>query len=220
MEKLSDQIIYTGCWAVLFLYIAATLLVFVRRSCVSYAASFLFACALWIDLTLFNLWFLLPALYHHLHDVESWDVSSWCGLVRTVVDSNALGDVGLMMLGWFASSLSISNSLSMWENEGCENMHFAHNHGGLTGVVMRLAVRVRDYVGIEEEEGIDRLRIGDDGEPVSVPRRGSLLFAFPRFIHKYIPVPKRITSPVDGTDREDTMDEKMTIRCQEPDEMV
>ncbi|KAI1502114.1 hypothetical protein F5X99DRAFT_408304 [Biscogniauxia marginata] len=233
MENISDQIIYGGCWAILFLYVATTLLVFVRRSCVGYAASFLFACALWLDLTLFNLWFLLPAFYYHLRDDIDFHRGGGGGddvVVSSSGSGSALGDLGLMALGWFASSLSISNSLSMWEVESdCDAARTHDCHRGLTGCIIRLATRAKEYVGIEEEDGEEGIASSqiddDDGERqmVNAPRRKSILFAFPRYAHKYIPLPRRASpSPLDGVDSptRHVVDEKAAVRYQEPDGVV
>lgn len=93
-----DQIMYVGCWVVLMLYIFTTLVVFTQGSSVACAASFLFACALWVDLCLFNVWFFLPAFIYHALELDL-HADSLGGRIRAVVVSDAAQDLYLMLLG-------------------------------------------------------------------------------------------------------------------------
>ncbi|KAI0018005.1 hypothetical protein F4780DRAFT_563682 [Xylariomycetidae sp. FL0641] len=155
-----DQLVYGGCWVVLGLYIVATLAVFVRRSCVSHACAFLLACALWLDLSLFNVWFMLPALAQHVRDA-----------LQSGSSVAALQDLGLMALGWSASALAMSNSAAMMGCGGCARAN----------PVARLADHVMmRYVGFHAP---------DLALPGATDHRrtSSALFAFPRLVHAYLP---------------------------------
>ncbi len=101
----ADQIMYAGCWVILMLYIVSTLTVFARQTCIRCAASFLFACILWLDLTLFNVWFFLPAFVCHIREIDL-HVDNAYGLFRAIFTSEAARDVYLMMLGSCEYSLN------------------------------------------------------------------------------------------------------------------
>lgn len=93
-----NQIMYMGCWVVLFLYTISTLVAFARQSCIACAASFFFACLLWLDLSLFNAWFFLPAFISHAREIDL-QADDTMALVRVVLASEAARDVYLIMLG-------------------------------------------------------------------------------------------------------------------------
>jgi hypothetical protein len=108
----SDQVVYTGCWVVLLLYITTTLLVFTQRSCVGCAASFLFACVLLADLAIFNARFLLPSFARHIRQLDIL-TDSYIGLLRVIVTSEAAWDLYLMLLGWCKYSLGLPLSTAI-----------------------------------------------------------------------------------------------------------
>lgn len=209
--QLATQIIYGSCWVILALYMLTTALVFTQRSCISYAASFLFACALWVDLTLFNFWFLLPTLFRHLCELEvtlpaaaaagSSDgaapggyVASSVAVVQSLASSAAVEDLALMLVGWLASAMSISNSFDVWQRmELYLDMEPHRRHGPVARRVIWLARRVDGYVGIEQT---GKLRLPDDEAGGSGSGSGSksrwarpatsAIFAVPRWSHKYM----------------------------------
>ncbi|CAJ2504716.1 Uu.00g121100.m01.CDS01 [Anthostomella pinea] len=192
-------IIYGACWTNLLLYMASTLVVFIRRGCVSYAASVLFACALWLHITLFNSWFLLPALFRHLHGVELHGGGA-ADLIRRLVSSHAAAGLGLMLLGWLASSLAIFNAIGMLQIEGCGALG-PHNHAsGLARFVIRAAERVSQRVGIEG--AASPTLGGPDESAAAAATRKSIIFMFPRFVHACIPLPARgLPAPEYGNER-------------------
>ncbi|KAH9886622.1 hypothetical protein F4778DRAFT_758548 [Xylariomycetidae sp. FL2044] len=190
MMSVMDQSVYAGSWAILVLYALTTLLVFSQRTCSSYAASFVFACALWLDLALFNIWFLLPAFARHLAEVvpqlRDAQVTGPCDVLRGLLTSYAAEDLGLIILGWLASSLSVFNSLSMWETEGCHAAPNPEQHAH--GRVATLVIRAAD--GLKHGMGFDQL--GDaTGESIPVFGRRSIVFALPRFAYRCIQYPTR-----------------------------
>ncbi|KAK7753158.1 hypothetical protein SLS62_004891 [Diatrype stigma] len=207
--ELATQIIYGSCWVILALYMLTTALVFTQRSCISYAASFLFACALWVDLTLFNFWFLLPTLYRHLCDLEvilpaaaaaaaggdggsalCCYAASSVAVVQSLASSAAMEDLALMLVGWLASAMSISNSFDIWQRMELYLDTEPHcRHGPVARRVIWLARRVDGYVGIEQT---GRLRLPDDDNDGTenksrrmTPGAGAI-FAVPRWTHKYM----------------------------------
>ncbi|KAI3320274.1 hypothetical protein HD806DRAFT_524934 [Xylariaceae sp. AK1471] len=141
-----DQIIYIGCWVVLVLYIITTLLVFTQRSCVGSAASFLFAGVLWVDLTMFNAWFLLPSFARHIRQLDM-HTDSPIALLRVILASEAARDLCLMILGWFGSCLAVTNAASMLRSEGCEAIH-PHEHGRLARCSIKLVYRMCNSLGL------------------------------------------------------------------------
>lgn len=193
----TTQILYGSCWVILALYMLTTILVFTQRSCTSYAASFLFACALWVDLTLFNFWFLLPAFFRHLYEFEGLIAGTGGeggggGLghaARSVATSPALEDLALMLIGWLASAMSISNSFDVWQRMELylDTEPHRHHHGPVAGRIIGLARRMDGYVGIEQT---GRLRLPDarGDEPRRRSARTGAIFAVPRWAHKYMMV--------------------------------
>ncbi|KAI8628410.1 hypothetical protein F5Y19DRAFT_137574 [Xylariaceae sp. FL1651] len=194
---ISDQVIYAGCWVVLALYIITTLLVFTQRSCVSCAASFLFACILWVDLTIFNIWFFLPALARHTRELDL-QYDNPIRLVQVLLASDAAEDICLMMLGWFGSCLSISNAANMLETEGCRAVGL-HNHGRFAKYTISLVYQVREYVGMEDFTAFGPFTTSAASRPV---RQRSLLFAIPRFVHAYISRPTAVLPPLNPASKE------------------
>ncbi|KAI1341246.1 hypothetical protein F5Y15DRAFT_414364 [Xylariaceae sp. FL0016] len=206
----TDQIIYGGCWSVLILYIVSTLLVFTRRGCLSYAASFLFACALWLDLTLFNIYFLTPALFQHLHQIDLRSTSDILGAARLVITSDAAEDLALMVIGWLASSLAISNSISMLEAEGCMAMLPHTHHGPLARRFIGAAERAKEYVGMDE---FTSPRLSATGE--AEPSRRSVVFALPRLVHAKILLPRSNSFYPSRNADEQFMSEKALMRLED-----
>lgn len=93
-----DQVMYAACWVVLLLYIFTTLVVFTHGSRVACAASFLFSCALCLDLCLFNAWFFLPAFIYHLLDIDL-HADNLSGFIRAVFFGDAAQDLYMILLG-------------------------------------------------------------------------------------------------------------------------
>ncbi|KAI0534444.1 hypothetical protein GGR58DRAFT_59364 [Xylaria digitata] len=162
----SDQIMYAGCWVILMLYIVTTLAVFTRQSCIGCAAAFLIACLLWLDLSLFNAWFFLPAFMRHMWEIDL-HVDSAISFFRSIFTSEAARDVYLIMLGSFTSYthtepdyvgclltlivcivgswLAVFNAASMLRTEGCIAM-FPHEHGRLSRYLIRSVYQLCDYL--------------------------------------------------------------------------
>ncbi|KAI1361657.1 hypothetical protein F5Y08DRAFT_12264 [Xylaria arbuscula] len=107
-----NRITYTGCWVILFLYTVSTLIAFARQSRTACTASFIFANLLWLDLSLFNVWVLIPALFFHLDELNIQGDNT-IGLIRDVLASEAARDVYLIILGLFGSTLALFNATSM-----------------------------------------------------------------------------------------------------------
>ncbi|KAI1757979.1 hypothetical protein F4782DRAFT_5346 [Xylaria castorea] len=141
----SDRIIYTGCWVVLMLYISTTLIVFVRRSCIVCAVSFICACILFLDLSLFNTWFFLPAFRYHIREVDIHG-ENIIGAFHVILCSEAAWDVYLIILGSFGSWLAVYNAASMLKTEGCAAI-VPHRHGRITGYLIKSVYRMCDYLG-------------------------------------------------------------------------
>ncbi|KAI1276945.1 hypothetical protein F5Y07DRAFT_117829 [Xylaria sp. FL0933] len=142
----SDQIMYAGCWVVLMLYIASTLSVFARRSCIGCALSFLFACILWLDLVLFNVWFFLPAFVYHVQEINIHRNNTF-DIFQVIVTSEAARDIYLMVLGSLGSSLAVFNAASMLQTEGRIAM-LEYKPGRLSGYFIKSIYRVCDYLDI------------------------------------------------------------------------
>ncbi|KAI0430530.1 hypothetical protein F5Y09DRAFT_307456 [Xylaria sp. FL1042] len=141
-----DQIMYASCWVVLMLYIASTVTVFARRSCIGCAVSFLFACLLWLDLSLFNAWFFLPAFVCHVQEIDL-HVNNTVDLFQVIFTSEAARDIYLMMLGSFGSSLAVFNAANMLQNEGRIAM-YRHEPGRFSRYFIKSVYRVCDYLDI------------------------------------------------------------------------
>ncbi|KAI1858125.1 hypothetical protein JX265_010793 [Neoarthrinium moseri] len=181
MRWLDDTIYYTCCFVVI-LHSLSALLVITHGRCGVYAAAFLVACAMWVDLTALNLWFFLPTIVHEAPNIELnlggtlWeDVSN---LVQTVFLSTAATYLYMMLFGWFVGSMSLSNALSMWQGEGCDAMD-SHCHTGISGRVIRLAHLAEAYVGIRDVGYLPFL----EDEETQTRSAGSCLFIVPRWLH-------------------------------------
>lgn len=182
MTLLDDVIYYTCCFVVI-LHTFSSLLVITHGRCSVYAGAFLIACAMWIDVSILNLWFFIPTIikesssikFHFTHDpwTDIWTV------VSGVFLSTAASYVYMMLFGWFVGSMSLSNALAMWQKEGCDAMD-AHHHTGLAGRVIRLAHRAEEYVGIWDAGYLPFL----EDEDTKGKRWSSCLFAGPRWLHR------------------------------------
>ncbi len=189
--NVANQIVYGSCWAILIMYMLTSVLVFTQRSCTSFAASFLFACALWVDLTVFNFCVLMPAFFRHLCELELVPAVAGNGgfadaassMVRSLATSPALEDLALMLVGWLASAMSISNSFDLWQRMERRLDTGPHFHGPLATRIIWLAGRVDGRVGIEQAE---ELRLPDVHGNGSCRTRPSAIFAVPRWGHKYM----------------------------------
>ncbi|KAI0912624.1 hypothetical protein F4823DRAFT_161551 [Ustulina deusta] len=148
----ADQIMYAGCWVILMLYIVSTLTVFARQTCIRCAASFLFACILWLDLTLFNVWFFLPAFVCHIREIDL-HVDNAYGLFRAIFTSEAARDVYLMMLGSFGSWLAVFNAASMLQTEGCITTSL-HEYGRVSRYFIKLVYRICHYLDVGNDDVI------------------------------------------------------------------
>lgn len=183
---LLDECIYYTCCFIVILHSLSALFVVTHGRCSVYAAAFIVASAMWLGLTVLNLWFFLPPIlqdaslitFHFTGDVFG-DVVS---MVREVLLSSSASYLYMMTFGWFVGSMSLSNALTMWQREGCEAMD-AHQHSGLAAWVVRVAYRVEEYVGIEDTP---QLVFWSDGEAIEPSRaRRSFIFALPRRLHPY-----------------------------------
>ncbi|RYC58272.1 hypothetical protein CHU98_g7944 [Xylaria longipes] len=140
-----DRIIYTGCWVVLILYILTTLIAFTQRSSIAYAASFLSACILFLDLSLFNTYFFLPAFRYHIREVDIRGENA-IGVLRAIFCSEAAWDVYLIILGSFGSWLAVFNAAKMLKTEGCA-ITTLHGHGRVARYFIKSVDRLSDYLG-------------------------------------------------------------------------
>lgn len=185
-----DDAIYYTCCFVVVLHSLSAIFVITHGRCSTYAATFLVACAMWIDLTALNLWFFLPTIIQEWPQIN-FNVSPtatgflWSdalALAKEVLGSASASYFYMMLFGWFVGSMSLSNALSMWQREGCDAMN-PHTHTGVAGWVVRLADRVEDYVGIYEEGYLPfRVEKAVDDETRA---RKSWVFAVPRALNRY-----------------------------------
>lgn len=89
---------YTGCWLALALYVLTTVAAFRRPSGISCAVSFLSACILWLHLTIFNVWFFMPAFIYHIRE-SHLQADSIGGFFEAIVTSEPAKDIYLVGLG-------------------------------------------------------------------------------------------------------------------------
>lgn len=184
MWWLLDDAVYYTCCSVVLLHSLAALLVITHGRCSVYAAAFLIACAMWIDLTALNLWFFLPTIVRSASRIE-FELTGDCwgdavAAVRAVLLSPAASYLFMMFFGWFVGSMSLSNALSMWQREGCDAMD-AHSHAGVAAWVIRLAHRAEELVGITDAGYLPLL----EAEESLARSRRSCIFAVPRMLHPY-----------------------------------
>ena len=206
-----NDIIYGSCCAILILYMITTVLVFIQRGCTSYAASFLFACALWVNLTLFNFSFLLPSLIRHVSEIEAptarWDEPFGLAAGRATlrfVTSPAMKDLAFMLVGWLSSAMSISNSLEIWqEMEQYLDATEPNDHGIVVKQILCLARRVEGYVGVEQPIEPELPGIPNHATKST---QASALFAFPRWFHRYFI--KLLSSNLPNEDSHDIPEKK------------
>ncbi|KAI1317670.1 hypothetical protein F5Y16DRAFT_406579 [Xylariaceae sp. FL0255] len=180
LMEYTDRILYTSCWVILMLYVIATLRVFYRRSCIGTSMCFLFACVLWIDFTIFNLWFFMPALMLHLRRLADTYTGDNLALLQSLFTSEAAEDWALMMLGWFGSCLSISNAVGILQAEGCDAIG-PHSHCKHAHFFIKFVYKVRDYTGLDFSPCLPL-----DTNEIRMTKRKSWLFAIPRWVHSRI----------------------------------
>lgn len=183
---LLDECIYYACCFIVILHSLSALLVVTHGRCSVYAGAFVIASAMWLGLTLLNLWFFLPPIIQDASlislDFSGNVIGDAVSIAREVLVSSSASYFYMMTFGWFVGSMSLSNALTMWQREGCEAMD-AHRHSGLSAWVVRLAYRVEEYVGIEDSSN---LVFWSDGEAIEPSKaRRSFIFALPRRLHPY-----------------------------------
>lgn len=183
---LLDECIYYTCCFIVILHSLSALLVVTHGRCSVYAAAFVIASAMWLGLTVLNLWFFLPPILQDASLISLNFTGDIIGdtvtIAREVLVSSSASYLYMMTFGWFVGSMSLSNALTMWQREGCEAMD-AHRHSGLAAWVVRLAYRVEECVGIEDSS---QLVFWSDGEAVEPSTsRKSFIFALPRRLHPY-----------------------------------
>jgi len=96
---MDEHILYVGGLTVFVLYIVISLVILRRRTCISSAASFLFVCALWAELTLFIVWLLIPLLARSLRWINN-PVDGISGFLRDVLATKAFGDIEIIAFAW------------------------------------------------------------------------------------------------------------------------
>jgi hypothetical protein len=192
---LLDDAVYYTCCSVVLLHSFSALLVITHGRCSVYAAAFLIACAMWIDLNALNLWFFLPTIVKEASRIEL-DLTGnyWtdaASVTRDVLLSPAASYLFMMLFGWFVGSMSLSNALSMWQREGCDAMD-SHSHSGVAAYVIQLTHRVEELVGITDAGYLPLL----EAEESRTRSRWSCIFAVPRLLHPYyvviLPPPIRL----------------------------
>ncbi|KAI1111458.1 hypothetical protein F5Y14DRAFT_425072 [Nemania sp. NC0429] len=172
MMNTVDQVIYAGCWVVLLLYISTTLVAFTRGSCVACAASFFFACALWLYLCMFNAWFFLPAFIYHVPEINL-HADNFGVFLRAVFTSEAAVDVYLMSLGSFGSWLAVFNAMSMLSPENRVVLD-TQGHGRITRYFLKSAYRLRDYLDLGGADSEVTLPIAREAHVHNKEKSGSL----------------------------------------------
>ncbi|KAK8084333.1 hypothetical protein PG997_005604 [Apiospora hydei] len=159
-----DDIFYYSCCFIVVLHSLSALLVITHGRCTVYAAAFLIASAMWLSLSVLNLWFFLPTVVQDASELvrgfqaatpATADGSSgvWqaVALFRAVAFSSAASYFYMMLFGWFVGAMSLSNALTMWQREGCDAME-PHVHSSPAGRwVLRAAHRVEGWVAIEDQ---------------------------------------------------------------------
>jgi hypothetical protein len=188
LSMLDDSIYYTCCFVVA-LHSLSAIFVITHGRCSTYAATFLIACAMWIDLTALNLWFFLPTIIQEWPQIN-FNINPTTGLLwvdalaisKEVLCSASASYFYMMLFGWFVGSMSLSNALSMWQREGCDATS-PHTHTGIAGWVVRLAERMEEYVGIYDAEYLPFM--AEKAVEEDKQARKSWLFAVPRGLHQY-----------------------------------
>ncbi|KAH6645162.1 hypothetical protein BKA67DRAFT_129977 [Truncatella angustata] len=177
-----DDMIYFACCSIVILHTLSALLVITHGRCSVYAAAFLIACAMWIDVSILNLWFFVPTIIKESRNIEIHLVHEpWLDTVAVsqgIFLSSAASYVYMMLFGWFVGSMSLSNALAMWQKEGCDCMD-AHHHRGFGGRIVQLAHTAEEYVGIYDSGYLPFLEQKEE----RVKRWSSYLFAGPRWLH-------------------------------------
>ncbi|KAK7942589.1 uncharacterized protein PG986_011702 [Apiospora aurea] len=198
-----DDVFYYSCCFIVVLHSLSALLVITHGRCTVYAAAFLIASAMWLSLSVLNLWFFLPTVVQDASELvrgfqaatPATDGSSsglWqaAALFRAVAFSSAASYFYMMLFGWFVGAMSLSNALTMWQREGCDAIE-PHVHRSPAGRwVLRAAHRVEGWVAIEDQAAVTTTTMmmmtteeEREEERRQVRRGGSFLFAVPRRLH-------------------------------------
>ncbi|KAK8068927.1 hypothetical protein PG994_005543 [Apiospora phragmitis] len=159
-----DDIFYYSCCFIVVLHSLSALLVITHGRCTVYAAAFLIASAMWLSLSVLNLWFFLPTVVQDAAELVrgyeappyyAGDGSFDClwraaALLRAVVFGSAASYFYMMLFGWFVGAMSLSNALTMWQREGCDAVE-PHGHSSPAATwLLRAAHRVEGWVAIED----------------------------------------------------------------------
>jgi hypothetical protein len=96
---MDEHILYVGSLTVFVLYLVISLVILRRRTCISSAASFLFLCALWAELTLFIVWLLIPLLAQSPRWVN-YPVDGISDFLRDIVATRVFGDIEILVFAW------------------------------------------------------------------------------------------------------------------------
>lgn len=167
---LLDDIFYYSCCFIVVLHSLSALLVITHGRCTVYAAAFLIASAMWVSLSVLNLWFFLPTVVQDAAElVRNYEASSprvgssgssldclrqAVSLLQAVVFSSAASYFYMMLFGWFVGAMSLSNALTMWQREGCDAME-PHCHSNRAAAwLLRAARRVEGWVAIEDQQAV------------------------------------------------------------------
>lgn len=170
---LLDDIFYYSCCFVVVLHSLSALLVITHGRCTVYAAAFLIASAMWVSLSVLNLWFFLPIVVQDAAElVRNYEAPPAAGsggsggggfldglwqavaLLRAVVFSSAASYFYMMLFGWFVGAMSLSNALTMWQREGCDAMEPHCHRGRAAAWLLGAARRVEGWVAIEDREAV------------------------------------------------------------------
>ncbi|KAK7991563.1 hypothetical protein PG996_013425 [Apiospora saccharicola] len=168
---LLDDIFYYSCCFIVVLHSLSALLVITHGRCTVYAAAFLIASAMWVSLSVLNLWFFLPTVVQDAAElVRNYEAPHanlgggsgssldcvWqaLSLLRVVVFSSAASYFYMMLFGWFVGAMSLSNALTMWQREGCDAMEPHSHNGRAAACLLRAARRVEGWVAIEDQQAV------------------------------------------------------------------
>ncbi|KAK7931272.1 hypothetical protein PG985_001984 [Apiospora marii] len=166
---LLDDIFYYSCCFIVVLHSLSALLVITHGRCTVYAAAFLIASAMWVSLSVLNLWFFLPTvlqdaaeLVRHYEAPSTTSSGSYSldglwqtvSLLRAVVFSSAASYFYMMLFGWFVGAMSLSNALTMWQREGCDAMAPHCHRGRAAAWLLGAARRVEGWVAIEDRQAV------------------------------------------------------------------
>lgn len=180
---LYDDAVYYTCCVIVVLHTFSALLLITQRNCAVYATAFLISSAMWINVSILNLWFFFPIIFREVTKIQlnptNYFWNDPYSTIRATILSNAALHTYMTLFGWFMGGMSVCNSVAAWQLEGCDSLDM-HHHSGMSALLIRYARRVEDYVGITNMGYIVPLEEGGQ----MGRQRPSCIFAGPRWMHR------------------------------------